>query len=100
MTELALLFLIAAWAIVTGVAEIIAAVDLRKQIENEWLLGLGGVFSIIFGVLVALQPNAGAVAIVWTIGVYALVFGVTLIALAFRVRSLGKQLKAGAGAVA
>jgi uncharacterized membrane protein HdeD (DUF308 family) len=96
MTELALLFLIAAWAIVTGIAEIIAAVDLRKLIDNEWLLGLAGVFSIIFGVLVILQPSAGAVAIVWTIGLYALVFGVTLVALAFRVRSLGQQLKAGA----
>ena len=96
MTELALLFLIAAWAIVTGVAEMIAAVDLRKQIDDVWLLGLSGAFSIIFGVLVALQPNAGEVAIVWTIGVYALVFGVTLIALAFRVRSLGQQLEASA----
>src|SRR6266536_2363236 len=91
ITALALLYLIAAWAIVTGIVEIIAAVDLRKQIQNEWLLGLAGVFSIIFGILVAAQPNAGAVAVVWTVGAYALFFGITLIVLAFRVRNMGKQ---------
>jgi uncharacterized membrane protein HdeD (DUF308 family) len=98
LTALALLFLIAGWAIVTGVVEIIAAVDLRKQIDNEWLLGLAGVFSIVFGILVALQPDAGAVAVVWTVGAYALVFGITLIALAFRVRSLGKPSHTAAAA--
>ena len=98
ITALALLYLIAAWAIVTGIVEIIAAVDLRKQIQNEWLLGLAGVFSIIFGILVAAQPNAGAVAVVWTVGAYALFFGITLIVLAFRVRNMGKQLKANATA--
>ena len=98
ITALALLYLIAAWAIVTGIVEIIAAVDLRKQIQNEWLLGLAGVFSIIFGILVAAQPNAGAVAVVWTVGAYALFFGITLIVLAFRVRNMGKQLKSNATA--
>ena len=98
LTALALLFLIAAWAIVTGVVEIVAAVDLRKQIDNEWLLGLAGVFSIVFGILVVLQPDAGGVAVVWTIGAYAMVFGVTLIALAFRVRGVGTHSHAGAAA--
>ena len=98
LTALALLLLIAGWAIVTGVFEIIAAVDLRKEIDNEWLLGLAGVFSIVFGILVAMQPDAGALAVVWTIGAYALVFGITLIALAFRVRSLGTRHHAAATA--
>jgi uncharacterized membrane protein HdeD (DUF308 family) len=92
MTALALLYLIAAWAILTGIVEIIAAVDLRKQIQNEWLLGLGGVLSIVFGILVAVQPDAGALVVVWTIALYALLFGITLIVLAFRVRGLGKSL--------
>ena len=96
LTALTLLLLIAGWAIVSGVFEIIAAVDLRKQIDNEWLLGLAGVFSIVFGVLVAMQPDAGALAVVWTVGAYALVFGITLIALAFRVRGLGKPHRTAA----
>ena len=92
ITAVALLVLIAAWAFLTGVFEIVAAIDLRKQIRHEFLLGLSGVLSILFGVLVALQPDAGALAVVWLIGVYALVFGVTLIALAFRVRNVGRKL--------
>ena len=91
ITALALVFLIAAWAIVTGVFEIIAAIDLRKQIRHEWLLGLSGVLSIVFGTLVMVQPDAGALAVVWLLGAYALLFGVTLIALAFRVRSLREE---------
>src|SRR6266496_330812 len=94
ITALVLLYLIAAWAIVTGIVAIIAAVDLRKQIQNEWLLGLAGVFSIIFGVLVAMQPDAGALAVVWTVGAYALVFGITLIALSLRVRGPGERYRA------
>ena len=94
ITALALVLLIAAWAIVTGVFEIIAAIDLRKQIRHEWLLGLSGVLSIVFGILVALQPDAGALAVVWLLGAYALLFGVTLIGLAFRVRGLGRELHA------
>jgi len=98
LTALALLYLIAAWAIVTGIFEIVAAIDLRKQIPNEWLLGLSGVLSIVFGVLVAVQPGAGALAVVWTIGLYALLYGITLVALAFRVRGMGKRLQPAATA--
>ena len=98
ITALVLLYLIAAWAILTGIVEIVAAVDLRRQIPNGWLLGLAGVLSIVFGVLVAVQPDAGALAVVWTIGAYALLFGVTLIDMAFRVRGLGTRLQAGPAA--
>ena len=98
ITALVLLYLIAAWAIVTGVVEIVAAIDLRKQMQNEWLLGLAGALSIIFGIVVAVFPDAGALAVVWTVGAYALLFGVTLIVLAFRVRAMGKRLGAPATA--
>jgi uncharacterized membrane protein HdeD (DUF308 family) len=90
ITQQIILYLIAAWAVVTGILEIAAAIDLRKVIEGEWLLALGGLASVAFGVLVALQPNAGALALIWLIGAYAIVFGVSLIALGFRLRSLGQ----------
>jgi uncharacterized membrane protein HdeD (DUF308 family) len=87
LTALVLLYVIAAWAVVTGVFEIIAAIRLRAQIENEWWLGLSGALSIAFGVLMMAFPGAGALAVVLWIGAYALVFGAMLIALAFRLRS-------------
>jgi uncharacterized membrane protein HdeD (DUF308 family) len=98
LTALALLYLIAAWAIVTGIVEVVAAVEMRTLIQNEWLLGVAGVLSVVFGVLVAIQPDAGALAVVWIIGTYALLFGIALIGLAFRVRSMGKRLHASAAA--
>jgi uncharacterized membrane protein HdeD (DUF308 family) len=86
ITALALLMLIAAWALVTGVLEIVAAVRLRREIRGEWLLGLAGAASIAFGVLLVLRPGAGALALLWLIGAYAIVFGLLLVALGFRLR--------------
>jgi len=91
ITAITLLYLIAAWATVTGVFELVAAVRLRKEIKGEWLLALGGVASIAFGVLVALFPGSGALALVLWIGAYALVFGVLLVVLSFRLRAWGKH---------
>ena len=87
ITAMALLYLIAVWAIVTGVLEIIAGIRLREIITNEWLLILMGVISVLFGILIIAFPRAGALAIVLWIGTYAFVFGVILIVLAFRLRS-------------
>lgn len=87
LTALAVLYLIGAWAIVTGVFQIIAAIQLRRQIAGEWLLALGGLGAIVFGILVELFPGGGALALVWTIGVFAILYGIVLIALAFRLRT-------------
>jgi uncharacterized membrane protein HdeD (DUF308 family) len=87
LTALVLLYIIAFWAILSGVFEIAAAIRLRKEIEGEWLLALSGIASLAFGALLILRPAAGAVAVVWLIGAYAILFGGLLIALGLRLRS-------------
>ena len=87
MTAIVLLAFIAAWSLVMGIFQIIAAVRLRKSIKNEWLLGLSGLLSVIFGVLMLINPGAGALAVIWVIGAYAILFGVLLIALGLKLRS-------------
>ena len=89
--SLALLLVIGAWAIVTGIFEISAAIRLRKEIEGEWLLLLSGVLSVLFGIAIAIWPAAGLVAVTWMIGAYAIVFGAILIALGFRLRNMGSD---------
>jgi uncharacterized membrane protein HdeD (DUF308 family) len=88
ITALVLLYFIAAWAIVTGIFQIAAAIRLRKEIEGEWVLIVGGIASVIFGVLLFLMPGAGALASIWIIGAYAVIFGILMIVLAFRLRGL------------
>jgi uncharacterized membrane protein HdeD (DUF308 family) len=87
ITALVLLFYIAIWAIATGVLEIVAAIRLRKEIEGEWLLILSGLASVVFGVILMAQPGVGALAVLWLIATYAIVFGVLLVILAFKARS-------------
>ena len=81
ITAMVLLYVIAVWAIATGVAEMAAAFALRGAGGGEWLLGLAGVSSIGFGFLLAWRPGTGALAVVWLIGGYAMLFGVLLVAL-------------------
>ena len=88
ITALVLLVLIAAWAMVTGAFEIAAAIQLRKHIKGEWLLALAGVASVLFALALLFNPAAGALALVWLIGAYSIVFGVLLIVLGVRLHSL------------
>ena len=86
LTALVLLYFIAGWAIATGVFQIIGAINLRKEIDNEWYLILGGIVSVLFGVGVIIAPGAGALALIWVIGIYAIFMGVMFVALAFRLK--------------
>jgi uncharacterized membrane protein HdeD (DUF308 family) len=93
ITALALLLLIAVWAFMTGTLAIGAAIRLRRVIDNEWLLGASGVLSVLFAVALVVAPRSGALAVTWLIGFYALVYGVFLLGLAWRLH----QLEAGLG---
>lgn len=86
ITAIVLVMFIGAWAIVHGVFEIIGAIQLRKEIDNEWWLILGGILSVIFGLIVLLAPGAGALGLIWAIAAYSIAFGITWVMLAFRLR--------------
>ena len=88
LTALVLLYFIAGWAIATGVFQIIGAIRLRKEIDDEWYLILGGLISVLFGIGVMMAPGAGALALLWVIGIYAVVIGVIMVGLAFRLKKL------------
>lgn len=98
ISAIALLAVIAAWAIVTGVLEIMAAIRLRREMEGEWLLALSGFSSLLLGVLMIVRPGVGALALVWLIGAYAILSGVLLITLALRLRSFGPRFETRARA--
>jgi uncharacterized membrane protein HdeD (DUF308 family) len=91
MTALVLLVLIAIWAVLTGILEIVAAVELRRAIQGEWMLALSGVLSIAFGVLMLVFPGAGALAFVTIIGAYAVLFGALLVGLGLRLHRLSRH---------
>jgi uncharacterized membrane protein HdeD (DUF308 family) len=99
ITAMALLYFIAAGAIVTGVLEVGVAIVLRKEMKNEWLLILGGIISVIAGLVMAIWPRTGALAVLWIIAANAILFGALLIALAFRLREWRKRFEQVAGQV-
>ena len=92
ITWLVLLMFLAAWSIITGVLQIVAAVGLRKEIEGEWLLGLGGLVSVIFGAMLVWRPVAGSIAVAWVVGIYAFIWGIVLVMLSFRVKKLAPRV--------
>jgi uncharacterized membrane protein HdeD (DUF308 family) len=90
ITAVALLYVIIAWAIVTGVFEIVAAVRLRQQIDGEWVLALSGVASILLGVIMFISPASGVLALIWVIGAYAVLFGALMLYLGFKLRGVNE----------
>ena len=96
ITVRAVLLFIGAWAIIRGVLEVYAAVQLRKMIEGEALLATVGVLSILFGIIVMARPDIAAIGILWTIGIYLIVSGVLLVLLGMRMRRAIKSLEAAA----
>ncbi len=94
VSERALIYVIALWAILTGILEILAGFEL--PLARDWLLALAGVLSVVFGVLVFANPAAGALAIVWLIGIYAILFGIVELVFGFRLRGMAKEVSAPA----
>ena len=86
MSAIVLVIFIGAWAVAHGVFEIIGAVKLRKEIDNEWTLILGGIVSVLFGAILLIAPGAGALGLIWAIAAYSILFGILLTAFALRLR--------------
>ncbi len=86
ITAVVLVYIIAAWAFATGIVEIVAAVEFRRQIAGEWLLAAAGILSVLFGLILFANPGAGALALAMLIGVYFVILGILLAILAFQLR--------------
>lgn len=87
-----LLYLIAAWAILTGLLGIVAAVEIGRLVGDEWLMIIDGILSVVLGVLLIIFPRPGAVGLVWAIGIYAIISGILTIGFAFRVHGWAKKV--------
>lgn len=92
ITALVLVFIIAFWAILTGIMEIMAAIRLRREINNEWALGIAGVISIIFGIVMLVWPGSALLSFVWLIGVFAVIFGIMFIVTGWRLKGMNDRL--------
>jgi uncharacterized membrane protein HdeD (DUF308 family) len=100
LTALSLLYVAAFWAIATGVFQVIAAIALRRELEGEFWMALGGVATIVFGALLIAAPGAGLLSLVWLVGIWSVVFGVSSLGLAYRLHKLGETLHKVAGRAA
>ncbi|HTK08166.1 MAG TPA: HdeD family acid-resistance protein [Ktedonobacteraceae bacterium] len=94
ITALILLYIVAAWAILTGIMEIAAAIILREYISREWLLALAGILSIVFGILLFIRPGAGLLSLLWLLGIYSIIFGVVFLIHAFQLRAWASSARA------
>jgi uncharacterized membrane protein HdeD (DUF308 family) len=86
ITTTALMYVFGVWAIFAGILEIVVAIEFRNELKDEWMLVLGGILSIVFGVLLFVYPSAGAVSMTWMIGIFAIIYGISEIVFAFRLR--------------
>jgi uncharacterized membrane protein HdeD (DUF308 family) len=93
ITGLILLYLIATWALVTGIIEVMGAIKLRGVINDEWWLAISGVLSFVLGILLVIFPGAGALALVWLIGLFAIAFGTALVVFAFTLHGLYREVR-------
>ena len=100
LTALSLLYIVAFWAITIGVLQIIAAFELRRELDNEFWMALGGVASLVFGALLVVSPGEGLISLVWLVGIWSVVFGVSNIGLARRLHAIGAALPTPAKRVA
>jgi len=91
MTALVLVYLIAFWAIVGGISELVAAFELHDAIPHAWLLGLAGAAAVVFGVLAIFAPNAGATALVYALGIYAAIYGICYLVFGFQLLGVGRR---------
>jgi uncharacterized membrane protein HdeD (DUF308 family) len=92
LTALTLLYLVAFWAIAMGTFQVVAAVALRRELDGEFWMALGGVVSIVFGVLLVAFPGAGLLSLVWLVGIWSVVFGVSSLGLAYRLHDIDAAL--------
>ena len=91
VTATVLLIFIGVWSIAIGAMAIVGAIQLRKEIEGEWLLILSGAIAIVFGILMFTRPASAALAVVWMIATFAIIFGIDMILLAFKLKGYGKR---------
>ena len=93
ITSMALLWVIAAWAILSGIFKIMSGIEIRKAVEGEWVLYVGGALAILFGLMLFFRPGAGALSVVWLIGTFMILFGILQVILSFKLKGLHGDVK-------
>jgi uncharacterized membrane protein HdeD (DUF308 family) len=93
LSAVALLWVIAFWAILNGIFQILTAIEIRKEVEGEWVLFLAGALAVAFGVILLFRPGAGVFAVLWLIGTFAILLGILMIILSFKLKGLQGRVK-------
>lgn len=93
ISAVALLWVIAFWAVLTGLFQILTAIEIRKEVEGEWALFLAGLLAVVFGIILFFRPGAGALAVLWLIGTFAILLGILMVILSFRLKGLQARVR-------